>query len=271
MPNSQVQLSFQVCPIILTGGSASQMAGGMLPMLSLFGVNQGQSLAPDILPFQMGSLDDAFAAFNVLPGGTLVAQSIGKYPFANQWVAANAVIREPLTLSVIMDTPMRGPNAWIQKHQVFTALKAALDSHNNSGGTYTVATPAFQYDNLIMLALTDNSRGSNSLPQNAWRFDFEKPLVSMAELGAAQNQMMSNLTNGFATDGNPTALRTGTPANVTQNEGSTFGPSNISPIQNILSASGMMSSSGTIYPVFNPVYPPVPPGTGPGTVFRGIS
>lgn len=275
MPNSQIQLSYQVCPIILTGGVASQLPGSIMPMLSLFGVpQQGGSLAPGILPFQMDSLDDAFAAFNVLPGGTLVAQSIGKYPFANQWVAANAVIREPLTLSVIMDTPMRGPNAWALKHMVFTALKATLDQHNNAGGTYTVATPAYQYDNLVMLSLTDNSRGSNSLPQNAWRFDFEKPLISMAELGMAQNQQMANLTNGTPTDGNPTALRTGsTTPDVTQSEGTAFASSNISPMQTILSSSGMMigGSGQIITPVFNPNYPPIAPGTGPGTVFNGIS
>jgi hypothetical protein len=203
MPYQQ-QLSYQVCPIILTGGTAAQVPGGMLPMLSLFATGETTSLG---LPFDIGDLDSAFGAFNVLPGGTLVIQEVAKYPFANQWVAANAVIRQPITVSVIMDSPMRPPsnqpflNVWEYKQTVFTALKATLDSHNNVGGTYTVATPAFIYDNMVMISLTDNSRGNNSLPQNAWRFDFERPLIVLSELQEAQNLQMQKITNGLQTQG----------------------------------------------------------------------
>jgi hypothetical protein len=275
MPNSQIELSYQVCPIILTGGIASQLPGGVLPMLSILNRStlggQGAS-TQSLFPFSMDNLDDAFGAFNVLPGGTLVAQSIAKYPFANQWVAANATIREPLTLSLIMDSPMRGTNAWAIKHMVFTSVQATLSNHNNAGGTYTVATPAFQYDNLIMTAMTDNSRGNNSLPQNAWRFDFEKPLVAGGDLTSAQNGLTSALTNGTPTQGNISGLQQGQiSGNVTQNEGSAFGPSNIAPMQNILSASGMMTSGGILSPVLNPTFPPTVPGQGPGSQFNGIS
>jgi hypothetical protein len=197
-PNTAVQLAYQICPIILTGGAASQIPGGMLPIFSLF---SGVGVSGLGLPFNISDLDDAFGAFNVLPGGTLVSQQIAKYPFANQSVAANATIREPLTLSVIMDAPMRGPNAWAIKQMIMTALKFTLDYHNNSGGTYTVLTPAYMYDNLIMTALTDNSRGNNSLPQNAWRFDFERPLVALSDLAGAQNQLMSKISAQVPTTG----------------------------------------------------------------------
>jgi hypothetical protein len=202
----EAQLSYQVCPIILTGGIAGQIPGGMLPMLSLFQTGFTNSLG---LPFDIGDLDNAFAAFNVLPGGTLVSQTIGKYPFANQSVAANAVIREPLTVSVIMDTPMRGPFAWQVKQAIMTSLKGTLERHNDNGGTFTVATPAYMYDNLILTSLTDNSRGNNSIPQNAWRFDFERPLVALAELQGAQNQLMQKITNGLPTDGSMTGIMPG--------------------------------------------------------------
>jgi len=220
MPNSQAQLSYQICPIILTGGSAQQIPGGMLPMLSLFATGETTSLG---LPFDIGDLDSAFGAFNVLPGGTLVIQEIAKYPFANQWVAANAVIRQPLTLSVIMDSPMRPPSnqpfmdVWEYKQSVFTALKETLDRHNNIGGTYTVATPAYMYDNLCMISMTDNSRGNNSLPQNAWRFDFERPLVVLSELQGAQNHLMQMISNQTPTDGRMVGTRPGWPqASATQ-------------------------------------------------------
>jgi hypothetical protein len=204
--NSKAQLFYQVCPIILTGGAISQVSGGVLPMLSLF-YSTGSALE---LPYDIDDLDNAFGAFNVLPGGTLVAQTIGKYPFANQSVAANAMIREPLTLSVIMDTPMRGPDAWNKKQSVMTALKLALDGHNNAGGMYTVATPAFIYQNLVMTALTDNSRGNNSLPQNAWRFDFEGPLITIAAAQGSQNQLMQKISNQVYNPGNITGAQPGT-------------------------------------------------------------
>jgi hypothetical protein len=206
--NTFVQLSYQVCPIVLSGGIAAQIPGGYLPILTLF--SGGNSVNSIGLPFDIGDLDDAFGAFNILPGGTLVSQQISKYPFANQWVAANATIREPLTLSVIMDAPMRGQNAWAIKQMVMTALKTTLDNHNNLGGTYTVVTPAYMYENLIMTSLTDNSRGNNSLPQNAWRFDFEKPLVALSDLAGAQNQLMSKITNGTFTLGNQSGIQSGT-------------------------------------------------------------
>jgi len=212
--NTPVQLSYQVCPIILTGGAANQVPGGMLPLLSLFGTSPVGG--PLNLPFDINDLDDAFGAFNVLPGGTLVSQQVAKYPFANQWVAANATIREPLTLSVIMDAPMRGPDAWAVKRMVMSALKATLDTHNNIGGTYTVVTPAYMYENLIMTSLTDNSRGNNSLPQNAWRFDFEKPLVAISDLYAAQNQYMSKISNQLPVGGEQSGIQPGVMTGQTQ-------------------------------------------------------
>lgn|SRR5262245_25305866 len=203
----QAQLSYQVCPIVLTGGSAAQIPGGMLPLISLFAMSSEVNALG--LPFDIGDLDDAFGAFNVLPGGTLVSQSIAKYPFANQDVAANAVIREPLTLSVIMDAPMRGGNAWQIKQTVFTALKGTLDKHNQSGGTYTVATPAYIYDSMIMTSLSDNSRGNNSLPQNAWRFDFERPLSALADLTGAMNLFMNKINQQLPVGGQPTGVQVG--------------------------------------------------------------
>jgi hypothetical protein len=196
MASTQAKVNYQITPIILTGGIAANIPGGGLPMINLLGIGATSSTEITTLP---GDLDEAFGAFNVLPGGTLVTQSIGKYPFANQEVAANAVIREPLTISVIMDAPMRPLNhmqnidVWAIKQTAFTALREALNQHNNIGGLYTIATPAYIYTNCIMLNMTDNSRGNNSLPQNAWRFDFERPLVALAELDVVYNSFMGKI------------------------------------------------------------------------------
>lgn len=205
------------------------MPGAMLPMLHLFAPG-GTGLD---LPYTIDDLDDAFGAFNVLPGGTLVSQSIGKYPFANQYVAANAVIEEPLTISLIMDAPMRGPNAWAIKMMVMSNLKSTLDSHNSVGGLYTVVTPAFMYQNLVMTALTDNSRGTGTLPQNAWRFDFEKPLIALSDLQGAQNHLMGLMSSQLPTNGQQTGPQIGAPAASLPTTGTfklTGGLSNTNPV-----------------------------------------
>jgi hypothetical protein len=196
-----------------------------------------------------------------LPGGTLVSQAIAKYPFANQWVAANATIREPLTISVIMDAPMRGPNAWAMKAMIMTSLQATLSNHNNNGGTYTVVTPAFMYTNLIMTALTDNSRGNNSLPQNAWRFDFEKPLVTLADLQGAQNQLMNNLTNGTQTGPNQSGIQVGSTVPISGLQ--------VNPATGLIGgiATGFPTTVGTISDFMN--YPAIPNNA--GFSFSGVS
>ena len=150
------------------------------------------------------NLDEAFGAFTVIPGGTLCVNTVPKYPLASMTMAANAIVREPINVSLVWDTPMRGPNAWDVKLTTMQALKAMLDQHNNLGGTYTVMTPAYYYDNLILTALTDNSRGGNPLPQNAWRFDFERPMiVTEQDATLDQNMVTSKMAGGVKTDGLP--------------------------------------------------------------------
>jgi hypothetical protein len=257
------KLMYQVCPIMLVGGIASQIPDGMLPVLNLMYMDT-PSLAdqnrPLMLPDNIQDLDEVFGTFNVLPGGTLITQTIGKYPFANQWVAANAVIREPLTVSVIMDAPMRGNQAWSTRQVIFMALKATLDSHNNQGGMYTIATPAYMYENMVMTSLTDNSRGNNSIPQNAWRWDFEKPLIVLSELQGAQNIHLKALSNQTPSNGRVSGIQPGTTVGVPP-QSSTY------PVIAALSAGAP--------PLFSPVQPSVlnyPAVAHPGGLpFSGIS
>jgi hypothetical protein len=213
MALSQWKALYQVSPITLVGGLASSVPGNMLPVLALSQPNlmplasqlqasllaqvQSQSNVANLGGTTSGNLDDAFGAFNVLPGGTLCVNTVPKYPLADNTMASNAIVRDPINVSVIWDTPMRGANAWTNKLSVMEALKQTLDRHNNLGGLYIVMTPAHYYDNLILTSLTDNSRGGNSLPQNAWRFDFERPMVMNTVEGAAsQNLLMSKITAG---------------------------------------------------------------------------
>lgn len=188
-------LSFRLSPIILTGGIASAMPGGILPIVALtqavdfvFGLLQG---AEDI------NLDQFFANFSPLPGATLIDNDIGEYPFANQAVAANAIIRNPLVISLLMISPAQGEGGFGIKLATMIALQATLAQHNALGGTYTIATPSFFYPNCVMLRMTDASSGADmGQPQNTWRLDFRQPLLTLQDAQQAQNNLMSQISAG---------------------------------------------------------------------------
>lgn len=193
------KLSFQVSPIILSGGLAQYIPGGLLPIISL----------TEALNFTLGllgggedvSLDNFFATFQVLPGGALIQQAVATYPFANQSVAANAVIAEPLHLSVLMYCPVREAGGYAAKLATMTALQAALAQHNNLGGTYTIATPSFFYTNCLLTGLVDVSGGESKQVQTRYRWDFLQPLLTLSQAQAAQNAMMSRITDQVPSTG----------------------------------------------------------------------
>jgi hypothetical protein len=209
--------AYQLSPILLTGGLASQIGssiggaiggdiggalssgiGGALPLI-LFteGASLLGNLASGAAPTQ------PFANFTVIPSGKLIAQQIGHYPFANQSVASNAVITEPLTVSVRMDCPAADPGTYVAKLAVLTALQAALTTHNASGGLYTILTPGFVYVNCIMTALTDISGAGSNQVQYQWLFDFEQPLVTLAAAQQAYGALMNKIAGGTQISGAP--------------------------------------------------------------------
>lgn len=197
------KLSFQLSPIILTGGIASSIPGGMLPIIS---ITQALSFVGGLLSGgeDLNDLDDFFANFHPLPGATMIDQSIGKYPFANQFVAANAVISNPLAISMRMICPARDEAGYALKLATMLALQATLSQHNASGGTYTIATPSFFYTNCVMLDMRDVSSAEDKQAQNTWQLDFEKPLLTLQDAQAAQNGLLSQISAGTPISGVPT-------------------------------------------------------------------
>lgn len=194
-------LGFQKSPIILVGGLAQDIPGQMLPIIS---ITEGVSLITGIISGNFPtSLDDFFADFTVIPSGKLITQQIGHYPFANQAVAANAVIAQPLTLSVRMDCPARGGGDYVTKLAVLTALQAALSAHNASGGLYTIATPSFIYTNCILTDLTDISGNGSAQVQYQWQFDFEQPLVTLPAAQQAYSALLNKIGGGTQISGFP--------------------------------------------------------------------
>lgn len=196
------RLSYQLSPIILNNGIANSIPFKMLPIIA---ITESINFAEGILTGGDDiSLDNFFANFVVLPGDTLIDQQIGKYPFANQAVAANAVIAQPLKVSLLMICPVKNAAGYAGKLAIMMALQAALKSHNATGGTYTVITPCGFYTDCLMTGLTDVSSSESRQPQNAWRWDFEQPLLTQSaatSAAAALNSKMSAITNGLQADG----------------------------------------------------------------------
>jgi hypothetical protein len=190
--------NFQLCPIFLTNGIAGTTP---LPITSLL---QGSALPQGLLgPPTDIDLDNYFANFQPVPGAGIINQEIAKYPFANQSVAANAVIVEPLAVSLIMVCPVSATNTYARKLAIMTSLQATLLQHNTTGGTYTVATPSYFYTNCLLRALTDATAGDTKISQLTWRWDFEQPLITLAQAQMAQNGLMSKLSNGTQINGQP--------------------------------------------------------------------
>lgn len=215
------KLGFQISPIILTNGIASTIPGGMLPIIAITEAAnfvEGLLGGADVL-----SLDSFFAHFRPLPGSTLQNNQIGKYPFANQSVAANAIITEPLNVSLLMSCPVKPDANYAAKLMTLTALKVTLDSHNAAGGTYIVATPSFIYANCILTGVRDVSGGESKQVQTDWQFDFEAPLISLAAAQQAQNTLMSKLSSGTAISGTPAWSGLASASNVLTNAKSLIG------------------------------------------------
>lgn len=187
------RLAYEISPIVLVGGIAGGASGG-IPIVNFTdpGLFEGgilNSANPDAAP----TLDDYFAHFTVMAQGDLVNIKYGKYPFANQQVAANAAIFQPLTISVRMTCPMKGPGAAASKLSVITALQSTLNNHVNAGGTFTLMTPFFPYTNLLLNRLYDVSSAETKQKQWDWQWDFEQPLLTTQQAQQAYGSLINRM------------------------------------------------------------------------------
>lgn len=229
------KLSMQLSPILLTGGSAQLIPGAMLPIIALteaLNFVGGLLSGADAL-----SLDNCFANFEPMPGSTLISNQYGTYPFANQSVAANAVIQQPTHVSMKMTCPARGNGGFASKLATMTALQAALKAHTNQGGTYTVVTPAAIYTDCLLLDLKDVGAGQPSQPQSIYQWDFFAPLLTEEQAIVAMNSMMSKIAGGVPSTGALSGL------GVTGLTQSLVG-SSISPSMSNLTGAGVSGISG---------------------------
>lgn len=231
------KLTFQLSPIMLTGGIATLIPGGLMPIIS---VTQALTFTTGLLSggSDLTDLDDFFANFQPLPGGTLIDQELGKYPFANQQVAANAVIAQPLTISYRMICPARGDAGYAVKLATMLALQATLKQHNSLGGTYVCATPSFFYTNCVMRRMVDVSTAESLQAQNTWQLDFERPLLTIEDAIQAQSGLMSQITAGTPINGTPSTSGFASTVNL---------PSTVA-APSVVPAAASPAGSGTVTP-----------------------
>lgn len=193
------KLAFEVSPIMLVNGIAADIPGGVMPIAVL---TEGLSIADGLLHGQLGKTQTA--AFTPMAGSTLIQQEIGNLNFYNLTTAANAVVNKPNRVTMQMIRPaFTSDGGYATKSMTFTALKLALDMHNQSGGSYTVLTPAFIYTGCLLRAVVDVSGFSeqNKQVQHTWQFEFEQPLLSISQLDAALGNLMNKFESGMPSPG----------------------------------------------------------------------
>ena len=215
---SVYDLSFQVSPIIFHNGIAKGMEGNLLPVIGLTGQLSAlaQGIATGLINGSGISLDAFYARYLVIPGGTVINQAIGTYPFANQSVAANAIITNPLNVSLMMIAPVRDIGGYLTKLAIFTALRTSFETHNQLGGTYHIATPSFIYTDCIMSSMTDITSGDTKQKQVQWQLDFVKPLVTMDDANAAFSKQMAAVSGGQQVTSSSPSAATGAVASAMQ-------------------------------------------------------
>lgn len=185
------QLGYEVSPIIFANGVAEPIPGKMMPIIA---ITQAFNLSKGILDSNISiNPDDFFARFQPVAGTTLIENQIGQYPFANQTVAANAIVAQPLNFSLEMICPVREQGAYISKLVTMTALKTILDLHISLGGTFIVATPSQIFTDCLLLRLKDVTSGDTKQRQVTWQWDFYKPLITESLAISVANQKMSNI------------------------------------------------------------------------------
>jgi len=188
--------SYELAPILLMGGIASNATNGQMTILAL---TEGQ----DNVSYP--NLGDYFAHFEPLPGGTLVDFSPAEYPFASMNMAANAMLQQALKISLKMICPARtDSNNYESIQSTITRIQQQLTAHILAGGTFTVATPATIYSDCLFTTLRDISNAGDKKVQGVFQLDFVKPLITLQAADAAFANLYAKLDGGLPVPNPPT-------------------------------------------------------------------
>lgn len=193
------KLAFEVSPILLVDGIASKIPGGVMPIAVL---TEGLSIVNGLLHGEIRTR--SMAAFTPMAGTTLVQQDICNLNFYNRVTAANATVKKPNRVVMQMIRPASTEDGgYITKGMTFTALKMALDMHNQYGGCYTVMTPSFIYTRCLMRSFIDTSGFSeqNKQVQHTRQIEFEQPLSSVEQTVKTLASVLDKFDKGMPSDG----------------------------------------------------------------------
>ena len=179
--------TYEIAPIILVGGLAQNLPNGMMTILSL---TEGSEI-------YYSNPNQYFAHFKPMSGSTLEDWGIAEYPFASMSMAANAVVQNPLSISLQMICPAQNSGGYPLKNSIVSQIKAALDVHILNGGTFTVATPAYTYINCLLKSLRDVSGSESKQVQLSYQWDFVQPLITEAAATSTYNNLYTKLANGL--------------------------------------------------------------------------
>jgi hypothetical protein len=187
---SNFQRTFQLSPIFFVNGVAG--AGNAVPV-SVYLQNG----------YTPPSLDQYFANFKPMPGGVIESWGIAEYPLAALTVAANAVVQNPLSISMLMVCPVQNnpQNSYAKKLATLSALKATIDNHILGGGWFDVLTPAYYYSGCLLTSLKDVTNSDTKQVQLQYQWDFTKPLITEEQAGAVQSTFLNKVSMGLQTSG----------------------------------------------------------------------
>lgn len=181
---SAFQAAYEYSPIFLTGG----ILGSVIPV-PITVITEALDV-PGVLNKEF------FAHFKPLPGGTLADWQVAEYPFANMTVAANAVVQNPLKISMLMVCPAQTEGGYILKQAQLTLLQTVIQNHIQSAGTFTVITPAYTYTNCLLTSLRDITSPSDKQVQFMYQWDFVQPLITTSGAASVLGNLMQKVSNG---------------------------------------------------------------------------
>lgn len=177
---------YVLAPILLKNGIAEEYPEKVMSILQL---TQQNGYPTDINGY--------FGYFSVVNGGTFMQNTTAQYPFANQYTAANSIVRQPNNASLLMNCPVSASMPLNKRQGIFQSLRSSLDQHIAKGGLFVVYTPLMIFDNCLLLSMRDGSGGDNAILQNGVIFDFQQPqILTEADAEKAQSSTMSKLSTG---------------------------------------------------------------------------
>lgn len=185
------KLAYEISPIILVDGIA-QYVGGYLPI----------TLVTEMFDIPGIENGEFFAHFKPLSGGTLSEWQVAEYPFASMQVAANAVVQQPLNISMLMVSPAQTGGGYLIKQAILTAIKSIIETHILSGGSFTVITPAYTYTNCLLTAIRDITSPNDKQVQYMFQWDFVQPLITASGAQQVLGNLMNKFENGLPTPSN---------------------------------------------------------------------